>query len=77
LDTIITTTTTTNAEFYNYVFFLFLSSYMFRHCHYSQGAYSEISLKPTGKGKTMPLEVWNSPEASRRLRLPDFKVIGT
>jgi len=29
------------------------------------------------KGKAIPLQVWTSPEGSRRLRLPDFKTIGT
>jgi len=27
--------------------------------------------------KTIPLQVWTGPEGSRRLRLPDFKTIGT
>ena len=27
--------------------------------------------------KAIPLEVWTGPECSRRLRLPDFKTIGT
>jgi len=30
-----------------------------------------------GKGKATPLQAWTSPEVSRRLRLPDFKTIGT
>jgi len=30
-----------------------------------------------GKGKTIPLQAWTGPEASRRLRLPDFKTVGT
>jgi len=29
------------------------------------------------KGKAIPLQTWRSPEGSRRLRLPDFKTIGT
>jgi hypothetical protein len=29
------------------------------------------------KGKAIPLQVWTGPEASRRLRLPDFKTVGT
>jgi hypothetical protein len=33
--------------------------------------------KGKGKGKAIPLEAWTSPEASRRLRLTDFKAIGT
>jgi len=28
-------------------------------------------------GKAIPLEAWTGPEGSRRLRLPDFKKIGT
>jgi len=29
------------------------------------------------KGKAMPLQAWRGPEGSRRLRLSDFKTIGT
>jgi hypothetical protein len=29
------------------------------------------------KGKSNPLQAWTVPEGSRRLRLPDFKIIGT
>jgi hypothetical protein len=29
------------------------------------------------KGKAIPSQAWTGPEGSRRLRLPDFKVIGT
>jgi hypothetical protein len=29
------------------------------------------------KGKVIPLQAWRDPEGSRRLRLPDFKTIGT
>jgi hypothetical protein len=29
------------------------------------------------KGKAIPLQVWTGPGGSRRLRLPDFKTIGT
>jgi hypothetical protein len=28
-------------------------------------------------GKAIPLQAWTGPEDSRRLRLPDFKTIGT
>jgi hypothetical protein len=40
------------------------------------------SLKPVlpvckGKGKAIPLQAWTIPEDPRRLRLPDFKTIGT
>jgi len=30
-----------------------------------------------GKGKAIPLQAWTAPEGSRRLKLPDFKTIGT
>jgi hypothetical protein len=30
-----------------------------------------------GKGKAIPLQAWTGPEGSRRLRLPDFKAVGT
>ena len=30
-----------------------------------------------GKGKVIPLHAWTGPEGPRRLRLPDFKRIGT
>jgi len=29
------------------------------------------------EGKAVPLQAWTGPEVSRRLRLPDFKTIGT
>jgi hypothetical protein len=29
------------------------------------------------KGKIIPVNAWTSPESSRRLRLPDFKTVGT
>jgi len=29
------------------------------------------------KGKAIPLQAWTGPEDSRRLRLPDFKTVGT
>jgi len=41
-----------------------------------------VALKPLihnnkGKGKTIPEQVWTSPEGSRRLRLPGFLKFGT
>ena len=33
--------------------------------------------KGKGKGKAIPLQAWTGPDGSRRLRLPDFKTIGT
>jgi len=34
-------------------------------------------LKGLSKGKANPLQAWTGPEGSRRLRIPDFKTIGT
>jgi len=33
--------------------------------------------KGKGKGKAIPLQAWTGSEGSRRLRLPNFKTIGT
>jgi len=33
--------------------------------------------KGKGKGKAIPLQAWTGPKGSRRLRLPDFKTVGT
>ena len=30
-----------------------------------------------GRGKAIPIQAWTCPECSRRLRLPDFKTVGT
>jgi hypothetical protein len=37
------------------------------------GPHSNVAVK----GKAIPLQAWTDPEGSRRLRLPDFKTIGT
>jgi len=29
------------------------------------------------KGKPIPLQAWTGPEDSRKLRLPDFRTVGT
>jgi len=34
-------------------------------------------LEEMSKGKAIPLQAWTGPEGSRKLRLPDFKTIGT
>ena len=36
-----------------------------------------ITLRKIGNGKAIPLQAWTGREGSRRLRLPDFKTIGT
>ena len=35
------------------------------------------AFKGLSKGKAIPLQSWTGPKGSRRLRLPDFKTIGT
>jgi len=35
------------------------------------------SFAQEGKGKAISLQAWTGPEGSRKLRLPDFKTIGT
>jgi hypothetical protein len=37
----------------------------------------ENSVEVKGRGKAIPLHALTGPEDSRRLRLPDFKKIGT
>jgi hypothetical protein len=34
-------------------------------------------VKGTNKGKAIPLQAWTGPESSRRLRIPDFKTVGS
>ena len=34
------------------------------------------AVRPSVKGKAIPLQVWTDSQGSRRLRLPDFKTIG-
>jgi hypothetical protein len=36
-----------------------------------------IEVKGKGESKAIPLQTWTGPEGSRRLRIPDFKTIGT
>jgi hypothetical protein len=38
---------------------------------------NEIKIIKIRKNKTIPLQDWTGPEGSRRLRLPDFKTVGT
>jgi len=39
--------------------------------------YMYIQVRSKGKGKAIPLQAWTCPKGFRRLRLPDFKTIGT
>jgi len=41
------------------------------------GSTKSLTKISKGKGKAIPLQAWTGPEGSRRLRLPDFKIIGT
>jgi hypothetical protein len=44
---------------------------------YSYTSFINSCEKGKGKGKTIPLQAWTAPEGSRRLRIPDYKTIGT
>jgi hypothetical protein len=37
----------------------------------------KITVSAIPKGKVIPLQAWTGLEGSRRLRLPDFKTVGT
>jgi hypothetical protein len=39
--------------------------------------YSYSGKKVKANGKAIPSQAWTGPEGSRRLRLPDFKTVGT
>jgi len=43
----------------------------------SRAACRKTAINGILKGKAVPLQAWTGPEGSRRLRLPDFKAIGT
>jgi len=55
-------------------------------CKYHQDLFQNVEKKyiyiyrigtcKQGKGEAIPLLAWTDPEGSRRLRLPDFKIIG-
>jgi hypothetical protein len=45
--------------------------------NYLQSASSKIPINISHLGKAIPLQAWAGPEVSRRLRLPDFKTLGT
>jgi len=47
---------------------------MFR---FTEGSILRCNIIAKGKGKAIPLQAWTDPKVSRRLRLPDFKKIGT
>jgi hypothetical protein len=36
-----------------------------------------VQILGKGKGKAIPLQALTGPEVSRKMRLPDFKTIGT
>jgi hypothetical protein len=45
--------------------------------HLVHGKIKLLRVFNKGKVKAIPLQAWTGPEGSRRLRLPDFKTIGT
>jgi len=38
---------------------------------------SDVFYMPQVKAKSIPLQAWTVPEGYRRMRLPDFKILGT
>jgi len=38
----------------------------------SQSCFCSVIQQIKGKGKAVPLQAWNGPEGSRKLRFPDF-----
>jgi len=48
-------------------------------CHWKSKIYDLWCSKSPHipKGKAIPLQAWTGPEGSKRLRLPDFKSLGT
>jgi hypothetical protein len=43
----------------------------------NQLRYRVPEIYPSKKGKEIPLQAWTGPEGCRKLRLPDFKTVGT
>jgi hypothetical protein len=44
---------------------------------HQKGLSGAVYVDGQGKGKAIPLQAWTGLEGSRRLKLPDFKTIGT
>ena len=57
------------------IFFRPLTKCQQRYSSHGSTPISTISIKK--KCKAIPLQAWTGPEGSRRLKLPDFKTIGT
>jgi hypothetical protein len=38
---------------------------------------NDVEVKEQVKGKAIPVQGWTGPGSARRLRLPDFKTVGT
>jgi len=45
--------------------------------NYQKKKKNTFTTKGKRKGKAIPLQAWTGPEGSRRLRLQDFKTVGT
>ena len=44
---------------------------------WNDGGRDEVLREKPVKGKAVPLQTWTGPKVSRRLRLPDYKTVGT
>jgi len=49
----------------------------FQSCHRNKPDVISHLFSSITKGKAKALQAWTGPEGSRRMRLPDFKTIGT
>jgi hypothetical protein len=43
-------------------------------CSFSESNCTSLRHKRHDKGKAVPLQAWNGPEGSRKLRFPDFMI---
>jgi len=59
-------------EYYRYYLLPWLLN-----CGFCRSYLNSLRRVGKGKGKAVPLQAWTGPEDSRRVRLPDFKTIGT
>ena len=56
---------------------LVVNIFLGTHTFSAQACTAILKLELKKKGKAIPLQAWTGPQGSRRLRLPDFKTIGT
>jgi hypothetical protein len=60
-------------EFFRHHIFLYIFHFFRNERHTNEILVTKLK----EKGKATPLQAWRGPEGSRKLRLPDFKAVGT